>query len=210
MNIFAFGFETFATDAAPFLFGFEIILATKFNYWNGFPPGMKDARDIGGMLNPLSAPGRSDWGIPKGRGIRGAEANLNRSNSDSCNLLVLARRFWNQIFTWVSVNFSCAENSARSAIDKYCFSRNFFSSALSCWVVKGVLGFRLGLCFLRVHRSGPGGGLNLRSENRRVRLRLKLKFAQVMTENWNVSWEIQSSISDRHEHFQQLYDSTFC
>lgn len=29
MNLFAFGFETFATDAAPFLFGFEIILATN-------------------------------------------------------------------------------------------------------------------------------------------------------------------------------------
>lgn len=32
MNLLAFGFETFATDAAQNIFGFEIILATKFNY----------------------------------------------------------------------------------------------------------------------------------------------------------------------------------
>lgn len=101
--------------------------------------------------------------MPKGRGIRGAEANLNLSSSDSWSRLVFARRFWNQILTWVSVSLSCAENSALSAMLKYCFSRNFFSSAFSCCVVKGVLGLRLGLCFLKVQRRGPGGGLNRRS-----------------------------------------------
>jgi hypothetical protein len=34
-------------------------------------------------------------------------------------------------------------------------------------VVKGVRGFRLGLCFRSVQRSGPGGGRNRRSANRR-------------------------------------------
>jgi hypothetical protein len=43
------------------------------------------------------------------------------------------------------------ENSALSATLKYCLSLNFFSRASNCWVVKGVLGFRLGLCFLRLH-----------------------------------------------------------
>lgn len=43
------------------------------------------------------------------------------------------------------------ENSALSATLKYCLSLNFFSRASNCWVVKGVLGFRFGLCFLRLH-----------------------------------------------------------
>ena len=98
--------------------------------------------------------------------MRGAEANLSLSSSDSWSRFVLARLFWNQIFTWVSVSFSCALNSARSAMERYCFSRNFFSSAFSCCVVKGVRGLRFGLCFLSVQRSGPGGGLNLRSANK--------------------------------------------
>ena len=66
-------------------------------------------------------------------------------------------------FTWVSVSFSWAENSARSEMDKYCFSRNFFSSELSCAVVKGVRGLRFGLCLRRRHRKGPTGGLSGRS-----------------------------------------------
>ena len=71
--------------------------------------------------------------------------------------------------TWVSVNFKDAENSARSAIDKYCLLRNFFSKADNCWVVNGVLGFRLGLCLRSVHFNGPnGGGLRVPfSENRK-------------------------------------------
>lgn len=54
------------------------------------------------------------------------------SISASCNRLALARLFWNQIFTCVSVRRSDDENSARSAMLKYCFSRNFFSSDRSC------------------------------------------------------------------------------
>ena len=50
--------------------------------------------------------GSSEGGMPKGLGAKGAVANLSRSSSDSCRRLVLARRFWNQIFTWVSVSFS--------------------------------------------------------------------------------------------------------
>ena len=57
--------------------------------------------------------------------------------------------------TWVSVKLKLLENSALSAIDKYCFSRNFFSNCISCCVVKGVRGFRFGLCFRKVQRSGP-------------------------------------------------------
>ena len=80
------------------------------------------------------------------------------SISASCNLLDFALRFWNQIFTCVSVRLSLLENSARSAMLRYCFSRNFFSSAMSCCVVNGVLGFLLGLCFLRLHLRGPRFG----------------------------------------------------
>lgn len=61
-----------------------------------------------------------------------------------------------KIITCVSVSRSELENSALSAIDRYCLSLNFFSSASSCWVVKGVLGFLLGLCFLRLHLSLGG------------------------------------------------------
>ena len=77
------------------------------------------------------------------------------SISDSWTRFDFARRFWNQILTWVSVRLRLFENSALSAIDRYCFSWNFFSSDVSCWVVNGVLGFRLGLCFLSAHLRGP-------------------------------------------------------
>lgn len=50
------------------------------------------------------------------------------SISASCKRFAFARRFWNQILTCVSVKRSDDENSARSAMLKYCFSRNFFSS----------------------------------------------------------------------------------
>lgn len=73
------------------------------------------------------------------------------SNSASCNRFALALLFWNHIFTWVSVSLSDEENSALSAILKYCFSLNFFSRESSCCVVNGVLGFLLGLCFLKLH-----------------------------------------------------------
>jgi len=75
-------------------------------------------------------------------------AILSFSSSASCSRLALARRFWNQIFTWVSVSVSEEENSARSAMDRYCFCRNFLSSDRSWEVVKGVRGLRFVLCFL--------------------------------------------------------------
>lgn len=50
------------------------------------------------------------------------------------------------------------ENSARSAIDKYCFCLNLRSNASNCCVVKGVRGLRLFLCFLSVHLFGFMGG----------------------------------------------------
>jgi hypothetical protein len=64
--------------------------------------------------------------------IGGLDAIFIFSISASCNRFALARRFWNQIFTCVSVKLNDAENSARSAIDKYCFCLNFFSNANNC------------------------------------------------------------------------------
>lgn len=101
-------------------------------------------------------------------GSMGFAAIFSFSSSASCSLLALARRFWNQIFTWVSVRFKELENSARSAMDRYCFWRNLRSKARSCDVVNGVRGLRLVLCFLRVQvvglrcpgeqRGAAGGG----------------------------------------------------
>lgn len=76
------------------------------------------------------------------------------SSSASWRRLALALLFWNQILTWVSVRLSEAENSALSAMDRYCFWRNFRSRARSWDVVKGVRGFRLVLCFRSVHFWG--------------------------------------------------------
>lgn len=60
--------------------------------------------------------------------------------------------------TCVSVRWREEENSALSAIVRYCFSRNFFSRDSSCCVVKGVRGFRFGLCFRNVHLICTGAG----------------------------------------------------
>ena len=49
-------------------------------------------------------------------------------------------------FTCVSVRSNEAENSARSAMVKYCLSRNLFSKANNCEVVNGVRGLRFCLC----------------------------------------------------------------
>lgn len=87
----------------------------------------------------------------------GFAAIFSFSSSASCSRLAFALRFWNQIFTWVSVRFRELENSARSAMERYCFWRNFLSRASSWDVVKGVRGFRFVLCF----RSGHAGGLSL-------------------------------------------------
>ena len=64
-----------------------------------------------------------EGGIPQigGRDNMGDDAKRIRSNSVSRNRFDLALRFWNQTFTWVSVNFKDAENSALSVMDKYCF-----------------------------------------------------------------------------------------
>lgn len=87
-------------------------------------------------------------------GSKGFAAIFSFSSSASCSLLALALRFWNQILTWVSVRFRELENSARSAMERYCFWRNLRSKANNCDVVKGVLGLRLVLCFLRVQVDG--------------------------------------------------------
>lgn len=76
---------------------------------------------------------------------------LSFSISASLSLFSFALRFWNQIFTWVSVRFNDEENSALSAMERYCLDLNFLSNARSCWVVNGVLGFLLLLCLRRVH-----------------------------------------------------------
>lgn len=111
-----------------------------------------------------TADGKPDNGPPccncngDGRVGYGLEAILNFSISASLSLFSLARLFWNQILTWVSVRLREDENSARSAIDRYCLERNLRSRDRSCWVVKGVLGLRLLLCLLRWQVRGVGFG----------------------------------------------------
>ena len=58
--------------------------------------------------------------------------------------------------TCVSVRSSSFENSALSAIERYCFSLNFFSSEDNCAGVKGVLAF---LSFLWRRRAIATGFL---------------------------------------------------
>ena len=84
----------------------------------------------------------------------GFVASFSFSSSASWSLFAFALRFWNQIFTCVSVKFNDAENSALSAMDRYCFWRNFRSSARSCEVVKGVRGLRFALCLRSWHFDG--------------------------------------------------------
>lgn len=86
-------------------------------------------------------------GIPKLLAVLSASA--------SCSLFSLARLFWNQIFTWVSVSLRYSANSALSATDKYFWCRNFRSSAISCVLVNGVLGFRSFFCFFIVAVLDP-------------------------------------------------------
>lgn len=107
----------------------------------------------------------------------------------SCNL---CERF----NTCVSVSCSDDENSALSAIVRYCFSRNFFSSASSWEVVKGVLGFLFGLCFLRVHLTGPGPGPgSLKSPATISTIRLKMSFHFMVENNAFVPTRVYQSIS---------------
>ena len=119
----------------------------------------REAASEAGGGSPVITPGNSDGGIPKGLGTIGEEANRIRSISDSCRRLVLALLFWNQILTCVSESLRLELNSARSEIERYCFSLYFFSRAFSCWVVKGVRGFLLALCFLSTHLRGAIPGL---------------------------------------------------
>lgn len=103
--------------------------------------------------------------IPSPGANIGLAAILSFSSSASWRRLALALLFWNQILTWVSVRLSEAENSARSAIERYCFWRNLRSRARSCDVVKGVLGFRFVLCFRSVHCTlGPANGGRISDE----------------------------------------------
>lgn len=110
--------------------------------------GLMAAKNGWDIMCP-GAPGNN----PNVGGSNGLADSLSFSISASWSRFALARRFWNQIFTWVSVSRSELENSARSAMLRYCLSRNFFSRARSCCVVKGVRGFRFGLCFRRAHRT---------------------------------------------------------
>ena len=108
--------------------------------------------------------------MPNAGGNKGRLAILIFSSSASWSLFDLARRFWNQILTCVSLRLRAVENSARSAMERYCFSRNFRSSARSCWVVKGVRGFLLALCLRswQVLTVSGGSGNKTRRENIRL------------------------------------------
>lgn len=68
------------------------------------------------------------------------------------------RRFWNQIFTWVSLRHSAAAISMRRALVKYLLKWNSFSSSVSCLFVKLVRP-RLGgktPATPATHGNGPG------------------------------------------------------
>ena len=131
--------------------------------WNGLGPNAP------GTLAPAAAAAAAaailPWNPTNGWAPNGPNGPGNgrawrRSFSISASLrrFSLARRFWNQILTWVSVSESELENSARSAMDKYCFWRNLRSNERSCWVVKGVRGLRFDLCFRSAHFTGNFGG----------------------------------------------------
>lgn len=129
--------------------------------------GPKNGLDTGIPFAPMCAGGGSPArkaGAPNPKdGKSGLVCILSFSISASLILFSLARRFWNQILTWVSVRFREEENSARSAMERYCLDRNFRSRAKSCCVVNGVLGLRLLLCFRSWHFIGnfgnsPGSG----------------------------------------------------
>ena len=76
--------------------------------------------------------------------VCGGDAALRQITLTTCS-------YYYKLITCVSVRLSDAENSARSAMERYCRSRNFLSSASSCCVVNGVRGFRFVLCLRRRH-----------------------------------------------------------
>ena len=73
------------------------------------------------------------------------------------------RRFWNQIFTWVSFSSSVAAISTRRARVRYLLKWNSFSSSVSCRVLKFV---RSALFCARPKSEG----LTVGGERRRVYL----------------------------------------
>ena len=74
-----------------------------------------------------------------------AASSLTRSVRASTILLHLARLFWNQIFTWVSVRWRVAAYSARSAGDRYGWRWNVRSRQTSWSALNGVRGLRSAL-----------------------------------------------------------------
>lgn len=96
--------------------------------------------------------------------------------NECLRVLVLNKKII-KVITCVSVKCNELENSALSAILRYCFSLNFFSRLNNCWVVKGVRGLRLGLCFLRLHLSFGGSPL-FESETQKANKRLIFNFFQ--------------------------------
>ena len=146
-------------------------------------------RQPGGTPAPGCSPaymvsGEKGNPMPKAGGNRGRLAILIFSSSASWSLFDLALRFWNQIFTCVSLRLSADENSARSAMERYCFSRNFRSSARSCCVVNGVRGFRLALCLRSWQVLTTRGGSGRRGTQQRETLN---QYAQRRDKNARMS-----------------------
>lgn len=52
---------------------------------------------------------------------------------------VLYLRFWNHIFTWVSVSFKAVARSALSGPDRYFWWPNLLSNSKTCWLEKAAL-----------------------------------------------------------------------
>lgn len=125
---------------------------------NGCVRGLKPAAAAAAAASPYMEKGMDRADVEP---ITGRDAIFIFSSSASCSRFDFARRFWNQILTWVSVRLRDVENSARSAIERYWRSRNFRSRARSCWVVNGVRGFRFDLCLRSRHLWGLSlGGLS--------------------------------------------------
>ena len=143
MALTRFVFAPFLTPAVSLSWpdGFETRSSPKRIFLFNFPQGIRSR----------------GWSEPKG------DQSVTNVGTISDNYFLSGET--RSCHTWVSVNFSSALNSALSEMDKYCFSLYFFSNALSCDVVKGVLGFLFGLCFRSMQRTGPGGGRKVMSAN---------------------------------------------
>ena len=77
--------------------------------------------------------------------------------SDSWELLIFARLFWNQFCTRVLVWLIEEANSAVSEEERYCFWRNFVSNSINSFVENSLLGLRYGLYFRSVYFEGANG-----------------------------------------------------